>query len=216
MTKIHLIADDLINTKISQKDLAKKYNVSISYISKVNHGVYNVEGMSYNYPLRKPGYRDTPPEQNMLPGIFGLYFPDKNKWYVFASSRPIHRFWEMQSNSNNPLNSEYNGRVGRILRDNRNYEFVYLEQCDEKDFPVKLKFWIEEKGGLLNTFNVSYGYSSTAVAVLKFDLNGNLIKVYDTIKMAAEAEDTTTYSLFGGLVINGHYLVRADEVNKDE
>ena len=215
MTKIHLIAEDLLNTKIPQKELAKKYNVSISYISKVNHGVRKVEGLNYSYPIRKPGYRDNPPDENMLPGIFGLYFPQKNKWYIFASTRPIYRFWEMQSNSNNSLHREYNSRVGKILRENPEYEFAYLERCDESEFSAKLKFWINEKGGLLNTFNVSYGYSSTAIAVLKFDLDGNLVKVYDTIKMASEEEGITTYSFIGGVTFNEHYLVRADEVNKD-
>ena len=46
------IADELINSNISQKELAKKYGVSTHLIANINQGNSNLQG-NYTYPLRK-------------------------------------------------------------------------------------------------------------------------------------------------------------------
>ena len=51
------IAEDLINTNLSFKQIATKYNVSLSYIKRVNSGRDNSILENYSYPLRQ--YQET-------------------------------------------------------------------------------------------------------------------------------------------------------------
>ena len=46
------IANALLNTKMTQKDIAKKYGVSVHLVANVNQGNSNLKG-DYHYPLRK-------------------------------------------------------------------------------------------------------------------------------------------------------------------
>lgn len=53
----NLIINDLCNTTITQKEIAKKYNVSRTCVTAINNGsVQKYYNELYTYPLRKPTY----------------------------------------------------------------------------------------------------------------------------------------------------------------
>ena len=53
----NLVIYDLLNTTITQKEIAKKYNISRTCVTAINNGsVQKYRNESYTYPLRKPTY----------------------------------------------------------------------------------------------------------------------------------------------------------------
>lgn len=49
------IFQDLLNTKLSQKEIAKKYNVARTTVTAINRG-QNFKKEGYDYPLRKTSF----------------------------------------------------------------------------------------------------------------------------------------------------------------
>lgn len=53
----NLVIYDLLNTNVTQKEIAKKYNISRTCVTAINNGdVQKYYNDSYTYPLRKPTY----------------------------------------------------------------------------------------------------------------------------------------------------------------
>lgn len=206
MDKRQLIVEDLKNTKIPQKELASKYSVSVSYISKINHGVYNVDSYEGDFPIRSTGYRYTDENKS---GIAGVYFKEINRWYIFSSLNPRKKFDELKSKAFSK-NKKTDNKFFMALRKFKKHEFVLLESCDSSEFIDKTQYWINEKGGLNKTLNLNYYYSSVNIAVFKFDLEGNLVEVFDSIKEASEREGVSNYNLTPAYKTNEYVYIRAD------
>lgn len=59
------IAEEILNTKISLKDIAKRYSVSEHLINQINNGQSNLIG-EYKYPLRKTNQRLTQEQEDRI------------------------------------------------------------------------------------------------------------------------------------------------------
>ena len=206
MNKRQLIVEDLKNTKIPQKQLASKYKVSVSYISKINHGVYEVEGYEGNFPIRPAGYRQST-ENNS--GVAGVYFEDIDRWYIFCALNPSQKFDELKTKAFSK-NKKTDNKFFMALRKFRNHEFVLLETCDSSKFIERMQYWINEKGGLNKTLNLNPHHGSVSISVFKFDLEGELVEIFDSIKEASEREGVSNYNLTSAYKTNKYIYIRAD------
>lgn len=59
------IANEIINSKTTLKDIAKKYSISEHLINQINNGESNLKG-NYSYPLRKTNKRLTQSQEDFI------------------------------------------------------------------------------------------------------------------------------------------------------